>query len=320
MSSEVAIEVEAVSRVFGRGESRVSALHEVSFSVERGTVVALLGVNGAGKTTLTKILSTLLLPTSGTARICGHDVIARTSAVRRLSSVVFGGDRGLYLRLSGAENMRFFGMLAGVSRADLRRRMPEALERSGLAEVSHRRVETYSKGMRQRLHLAIGLISEPAVLLLDEPTVGLDPIEAERLRDAIVAMRKSGTTILLTSHYLLDVERLADRVVMLSSGRVVRDIPLADFAAEAGYAAVVVVRVRGHAPDLRGLLPPGATAITEPAASGEQAEITIRLMEWGSTTFLALGALFDKAEVTDVKVRPAGLEEAFTRLSAGSAR
>ncbi len=178
-----AIEVDGLSRVFGvRGET-VRALDDVTFAVPAGQCVALLGVNGAGKTTLAKVLSTLLLPTAGTARVHGYDVVADTAVVRGLVSVVFGGDRGLYTMLTGAENMAYFGMLAGIRRKDVRTRVPELLAQVGLDDAADRRVETYSKGMKQRLHVAAGLVADPQVLFLDEPTVGLDPNEAGRLRD-----------------------------------------------------------------------------------------------------------------------------------------
>jgi ABC-2 type transport system ATP-binding protein len=305
-----AVEIRNIGRVYGSGSKAVRALSEVSFDIAAGQVVALLGANGAGKTTLTKILSTLLLPTSGSARVLGIDVVHDPKAVRRRLSAVFGGDRGLYPRLTGRANLRFFGMLAGVSRTDLRKRGGTMLERFGLAEVADRRVETYSKGMRQRLHLAIGLIPRPRVLLLDEPTVGLDPLEADRLRSSIADLRSEGVSVLLTSHYLLDVEQLADRVVMLESGRVTADLPLAEFAGRAGYAAVVTMRIRGKAPDVHRLLPADAS-VDSCVAIGEGVELTLRLRTWGEGVFTQLGALLDGSDVVDVQVRPARLEEAF---------
>jgi ABC-2 type transport system ATP-binding protein len=310
-----AIEVHRLGRVFRTGAKKVTALSDVDFAVGVGEVVALLGANGAGKTTLTKIISTLLLPTTGSARVLGEDVVKNVAAVRKTLSVVFGGDRGLYPRLSGRENIRFFGMLAGVPRSELHGRSTAMLERFGLDDVADRRVETYSKGMRQRLHIAIGLASQPRVLLLDEPTVGLDPLEADRLRDAVTELRADGVSVLLTSHYLLDVERLADRVVMMDRGRVSADLPLAEFASRAGYAAVVVVRLRGAAPDTRAL--PADASIDSCVEVGDGVELTIRLGTWGADAFAQLSALLAGAEVVDVQVRPARLEEAFASFAAG---
>lgn len=310
-----AIELDSVSRTFTlAGGATFTALQDVSFSVGIGEVVGLLGVNGAGKTTLTKLLATLLLPTTGTARIMGYDVVADTRAVRLTTSVILGGDRGLYNRISGRENLAFFGMLAGVSRRDLRSRVPDMLEQVNLAEAADRRVETYSKGMRQRLHVAIGLLSRPRVLLLDEPTVGLDPLEADRLRESIDDLRGEGVSILLTSHLLLDVERLADRVVMLDRGRVTAEMPLAKFAALAGYAAVVTLTYRGTLGDVAGSLPAGAVVDRhiEDAASST---LVLKLREWSGDLFSALGRLVDDVDVEDIDVRPARLEEAFATLS-----
>lgn len=309
-----AIEVSELSRAFGSGQSAVHALAGVSFRVEVGETVSLLGVNGAGKTTLIKILSTLLLPTSGSARVLGSDVVQDTGEVRRQIGVVFGGERGLYPRLSGRENLRFFGVLAGVSRAALRKRIPEMLEQVGLASAADRRVETYSRGMKQRLHIAAALIPQPQVLLLDEPTVGLDPTEADRLRDTVAELCSHGVSVLLTSHYLLDVERLASRVVMLQAGRVTADLPLAEFAARAGYAAVVIVRVRGFAPDASRLLAAGAD-IEACLDTNDGVELTLRLRSWGAEVLGQLSALLEGCDVADMQVRPARLEEAFASFA-----
>jgi ABC-2 type transport system ATP-binding protein len=309
-----AIEVLGLGRTFGSGQAAVRALASVSFSVEVGETVSLLGVNGAGKTTLIKILSTLLLPTSGSARVLGSDVAQNTREVRRHIGVVFGGERGLYPRLSGRENLRFFGVLAGVSRAALRKRIPEMLDQVGLASVADRRVETYSRGMKQRLHIAAALIPRPQVLLLDEPTVGLDPTEADRLRDTVAELCSQGVSVLLTSHYLLDVERLASRVVMLQAGRVTADLPLAEFAARAGYAAVVIVRVRGLAPDASRLLAAGAD-IDACVDTSDGVELTLRLRSWGAEVLGQLSALLEGCDVAGMEVRPARLEEAFASFA-----
>ncbi|WP_255955797.1 ABC transporter ATP-binding protein [Streptomyces odontomachi] len=308
--TEPALQVQSVTRSFGADGQRIKALDSVSFDVRSGEIVALLGANGAGKTTLVKIASTLLLPTGGTVRVLGADVVEHTRQARRLVGVVFGGDRGLYTRISGRENLRFFGMLAGLPKALLRERVPAMLASVGLADAADRRVETYSRGMKQRLHIAIGLIADPRVLLLDEPTVGLDPIEADRLRDTVARLRSDGVAVLLTSHYLLDVERLADRVVMLDHGRLTADQPLAQFAERAGYAAVVAVRVRGELDDPGQLLPHGMSVDSlERTADGT--ELTLRLRSWDGGALTRIGELLKGRDLLDMQVRPARLEESF---------
>ncbi len=310
-----AIEVDRLSRTFGTGSTRVDALAEVSFRVEEGTVVALLGPNGAGKTTITKILATLLLPSEGTARLFGHDVVHDTGGCRRLASVVFGGESGLYPQLSARDNLRFFGMLAGVGRREMRERVPALLAQVGLDAVADRRVESYSKGMKQRLHIAIGFLPRPRILLLDEPTVGLDPVEADRLRSAIGAARDDGVTVLLTSHYLLDVERLADRVLLLQHGAITEDLSLAEFARRAGYAAAVTVKGAGTAPQLPNPLPDGFALADEHRGNPDGWVVTLRIMDWDHRVFAHLATLFDDVDVEDVQVREVRLEEAFAQLT-----
>lgn len=307
-----AIEVERLSRSFAMRQGPVQALSEVTFTVAEGSVAAVLGVNGAGKTTLTKILATLLLPTSGSARIRGHDVARDPVSCRRISGVVFGGERGFYGRLSGRNNLRFFGMLAGVARRELKARVPVALEEVGLLDVADRPVETYSKGMRQRLHLGIGLLTHPKVLLLDEPTVGLDVIEAKRLREVVRGFRDSGTSILLTSHQLLDVAELADRVLLLERGEIARDLSVAEFAGFAKFAAAVIVTGRGEPADTGRL--PEQLELGSVSHNGSEWTIRLRVRRWDPSIFTVLGEIFASADVVDVSVSEVRLEEAFTAL------
>lgn len=314
--SLAAIQVAGLTRSFSGHGGPVTVLDGVSLQVGYGEIVALLGVNGAGKTTVIKILSTLLLPTSGSVRVAGHDVVRDPRRARQATSVVFGGDRGLYSRLTGRDNLRFFGVLAGLSRSQLRTRIDAALEKVNLAAAAGQRVETYSRGMRQRLHLAIGLIAQPRVLLLDEPTVGLDPVESSRLRDVVLDMRNEGTGILLTSHYLLDVEELASRVLLLSNGHVRKDLTLAEFVRQSGRAATVTVRGRDLPPDIDNARLPPIVVASNLRAEGASWVVELQLREWQADTFGILDNLFRAVTVEDVQVRETRLEEAFTALAA----
>lgn len=323
--------LDGVSRSFGRRRQKIHALCDVSLVVGHGEVVGLLGANGAGKTTLTKIAATLLLPSRGKVLVCGEDAVARPRRARLATSVVFGGDRGLYPRLSGLDNLRFLATLRGASRRELTDRAEAALAEAGLADVAHRSVETYSRGMRQRLHLAIGMFRQPRLLLLDEPTVGLDPIEAERLRGLVARQRSQGVSVLLTSHYLLDIERLADRVVLLQEGRVTGDMPVSRFARLAGYVSTVVVRARGPAPSLGdaeisgdGSFADGAAhaqagiSVHELRRDGDILTARLRVRDWRAESFGTLsdvlGSAFAGMEILEVSVEPLRLEDVYARF------
>jgi ABC-2 type transport system ATP-binding protein len=310
-----AIQTAGLTRVFGQGPRAITALDGVSLEVGYGEVVALLGSNGAGKTTLVKILATLLLPSNGSVTVAGDDVVRNPRRARATTGVVFGGDRGLYGRLTARDNLRFFGMLAGVRRGELRTRVADVLARVNLLDAADRRVETYSRGMRQRMHLAVGLIARPKVLLLDEPTVGLDPIEANRLRESVAAMRDEGVAVLLTSHYLLDVEALADRVLLLSGGRIRENLTLADFLRQAGHTAVITVRGRGGLPDMSRVPLPDSVVAGDVRGGDGRWTAELRLREWNADVFAVLSGLFVSLQVDDVQVRETRLEEAFTAIS-----
>src|SRR4051812_33838534 len=181
-----AVEVQEIRRVFTpRKREAVTALDSVSLSIPEGEVHGLLGPNGAGKTTLVKILSTVLLPTDGRAFVGGHDVVAETKAVRPLIGIVFGGERGLYTRLSARQNLEYWGALYRLSSPQIKARSAMLLERVGLTERADQRVEEFSRGMKQRLHLARGLMGDARVLFLDEPTTGMDPLAAREFRTLI---------------------------------------------------------------------------------------------------------------------------------------
>lgn len=313
------LQVESLGRQFRSNGRTIDALKDVSFTVAEGEIVGLLGDNGAGKTTLAKIIATLLLPTSGTVRVAGHDVRTDVARIRACTAAIYGGDRGLYRRLSARDNLMFFAVLAGSPRRGLRARADQALADAGLADAEGRPVEQFSKGMRQRLHLAIGMMREPRLLLLDEPTVGLDPPEAERIRHATAALRDRGVAVVLTSHYLLDIERLADRVLLLDKGQLLSDTTVAEFAAAAGHTAIVTVRGRGDVP--AALASDSSTAaMTVESVDHDDLIWTarVKLRGWGTDALGPLSRALDTADVLDVAVDPVRLEDAYAQYAAAA--
>src|SRR5947207_5105573 len=214
--------------VIRRKPLEVEAVRGISFAVEQGELFGLLGPNGAGKTTTIKMLITLLLPTSGQARVLGRDVVDDPREVRKRIGYVFGGDRGLYERLSARDNLRYFAELYGVTGKAQRLRIQEVLELVGLEGRERERVEGYSRGMRQRLHIARGILHDPAVVFLDEPTIGVDPVGARALRTMIAQLVEAGKTVLLTTHYMFEADSLCDRIAVIDRGEISADGTQAD--------------------------------------------------------------------------------------------
>lgn len=222
-----AIIVENLSKTFltregfwKRKTKKTSAVDHISLQVEKGELFGLLGPNGAGKTTTVKMLATLLLPTSGSIRIFGLDAVRNTTEIRKHIGFAFGGNRGLYGRLSARDNLRYFAELYALPPEVTRKRIPELLDQVGLTGRENDRVETYSSGMTQRLHLARALLHDPQLVFLDEPTVGIDPVGARELRQMIKDLIKRGKTILLTTHYMAEADELCDHIAIIDHGRI----------------------------------------------------------------------------------------------------
>jgi ABC-2 type transport system ATP-binding protein len=234
--------VEAIDLVKKFGDN--VAVDRVSFSVPPGSVLGVLGPNGAGKTTTVRMLTTMSLPTSGTGRVAGHDILQNPEAVRR-SMGLTGQVATVDELLTGRENIRLIGRFAGLSRVEVRRVGDELLERFSLTDAADRTAKTYSGGMRRRLDLAVSLVATPPVLFLDEPTTGLDPRSRTELWEVLRGLVSDGTTLLLTTQYLEEADQLADDIIVIDRGRVIAHGTPTQLKDEAGRAAVVVTVTSG---------------------------------------------------------------------------
>ncbi|MEU3412213.1 MULTISPECIES: ATP-binding cassette domain-containing protein [unclassified Streptomyces] len=312
MTTTYAVLSEGLEKRFGA----VRALRGLDLAVAEGTVCGLLGPNGAGKTTAVRLLTTLLRPDGGSARVAGHDPVREAAAVRRRIGVT-GQYASVDGDLTGRENLRLFARLHRVrgpaGRAD------ELLERFGLAEAADRRASTYSGGMRRRLDLAASLVRRPAVLFLDEPGTGLDPAGRARIRQAVRELKADGTTVLLTTQYLEEADQLADDIVLMDRGR----------AAHTGSPAALKAVIGSHAEAVVA----DAGALTRAAAvldrlTGREPVLDRDRNAVGAVTTdptLTLPRLvraLDAAGVPllDASIRPPTLDDVFLRLTGDSAR
>jgi ABC-2 type transport system ATP-binding protein len=300
--------------VIRRRKIDVEAVRGVSFDVADGELFGLLGPNGAGKTTTIKMLITLLLPTAGSARVLGFDVVADAREVRKRIGYVFGGERGLYERLPALDNLRYFAELYGVPPREQRRRIDELLDLVGLKGREKERVEGYSRGMRQRLHIARGLLHDPRVLFLDEPTIGVDPVGARDLRATIAALTAAGKTVLLTTHYMFEADSLCDRIAVIARGEIVAEGTPRQLKDRVSDGRVVEVEVYG-VPDatverVRAL--PGVRSVA--VEEREQAQLLVVQTESDvELTHQLLGQL-DGTTVGRVSSREPTLEDAYVAL------
>jgi len=300
--------------VLRRRPLEVEAVRGLSFEIAEGELFGLLGPNGAGKTTTIKMLITLLLPTAGEARVLGHDVVREAREVRRRIGYVFGGERGLYERLSGLDNLRYFAELYGVSGRAQRRRIDEVLELVGLRGRERERVEGYSRGMRQRLHIARGILHDPQVVFLDEPTIGVDPVGARALRATIAGLVEAGKTVLLTTHYMFEADALCDRIAVIARGRIVAEGTPSELKGGIADRTVVEVEVFGadeaELDRLREL--PGVTSVT--VSERDQAQLLTIQSPRGLELAQELPALLDGARIGRIAAREPTLEDAYVAL------
>jgi ABC-2 type transport system ATP-binding protein len=300
--------------VLRRRRLDVEAVRGVSFSVERGELFGLLGPNGAGKTTTIKMLITLLLPTSGEARVLGLDVVEDAREVRKRIGYVFGGDRGLYERLSAHDNLRYFAELYGVSGATQRKLIDEVLEIVGLKGREKERVEGYSRGMRQRLHIARGILHDPEVVFLDEPTIGVDPVGARDLRQTIADLVAVGKTVLLTTHYMFEADALCDRIAVIAKGQIVGEGTPDELKGRVQGGRVTEIEVFGVDEPTVGRLRDiaGVTAVS--VEDREQRQVLVVQTTGERDVTVPLLAHLDGFEVGRVASREPTLEDAYVAL------
>ena len=213
------------SGLFGRKQKRViHAVKDISLEIPQEKIIGVLGINGAGKTTTIRMLASIIAPTSGSLTMNGVDAVKNHLWIKERINVISGGERNLYWRLTAKENLRYFGSLYGLSGDDLDKRIAYLLRTVGLEEAANVPVERYSKGMKQRLQIARGLINDPIYLFMDEPTLGLDIVIAKEIRNLVSDLaHKEGRGILLTTHYISEAEELCDYIYILDKGRIIAE-------------------------------------------------------------------------------------------------
>ncbi|HET7753847.1 MAG TPA: ATP-binding cassette domain-containing protein [Anaeromyxobacteraceae bacterium] len=308
-----AIETTALAKHFGA----TRALDGVDLRIRQGSVYGLLGPNGAGKTTTIRILATLLRPTAGSARVLGHDVVREAAAVRRKVSLT-GQFASVDEDLSGQENLVLVGRLLGLSWRDAKRRTSELLEAFGLADAAGRQVQTYSGGERRRIDIAASLVAIPEVLFLDEPTTGLDPRSRTQVWELVRRIAAEGTTVLLTTQYLDEADRLAERMAVIDHGRVIAEGTSRELKASVGSNALHVrLADASHRAEAQRLmtrvLGDGVLPATEPM------EVAARLQRAEQATAV-LAALSERGiEIAEFSVGSPSLDEVFLALTGRAA-
>lgn len=300
----------------------IRAVDHFNVKIRDGELFGLLGPNGAGKTTLIKMLCTLLIPTEGGARVNGFDVLKEEREVRRSIGVVFTGERSVYWKLTGRENLEYFSRLYYLSKSQAQKRIDELLKGIGLDERADDYVEKYSSGMRQKLAMISALIHNPPILFLDEPTLGLDPSSARNVRDIIKELNKEGRTILLTTHYMLEADELCDRVGIIHEGKLIACDKPSRLKASLKHESVIEIQAnhlnREHESELKRSFPEveNIVVVIEDPIIGEG---TIKII--GSEAEDSLPRILEKllsqnVDVRGVNVAEPTLEDVFINLTA----
>ena len=319
-----AIEVEHLRRVFTtnvgrfRRESKeVVAVEDISFAVGDGELFGLLGPNGAGKTTTVKMLTTLLIPSAGKARVGGFDVESQADEISSRIGFIFGGERGLYWRLSAIDNLRYFASLYHVDPDVAAKRIPELLEMVGLGERGREKIEGYSRGMKQRLHIARALLHDPQILFLDEPTIGLDPVGARELRRVVRNLQDQKKTILLTTHYMFEADMLCERIAVINKGNIVALDTPEELKKMVNDLSVIEVEVFGVQESLLESIRKLDFVDNVSIEDRDQRQVLTVQTPIGSEAISDLMPLFDSRRVGKVISREPTLEDAYVRLVGG---
>lgn len=304
-----AVEADRLVKVFGRQR----AVDGVSLTVPQGAVYGVLGPNGAGKTTTIRMLSTLLRPDGGSARIFGHDVVAEPTAVRSLLGLT-GQYASVDEDLSATENLVIFARLLGLGRRQAKRRATELLDEFALTEAADKPLKNFSGGMRRRLDLAASLISTPPLLFLDEPTTGLDPRTRAQMWDTIRRLVREGATVLLTTQYLDEADQLADRIAVIDRGRVIADGTADELKASIGGSSLHLTLVdRGRLDEAHRVI--GDLLGVQATISAEAGRLTAPLREAGVTTDLLIRLRECDIAVDEITVTKPSLDEVFLTIT-----
>jgi len=303
-----------VSRTMAMKKQETVALNNLNFQVPQGIVFGLLGPNGAGKTTTIRILATLLTPDSGEARVLGFNVVSEAAKVRKRIGLILSGERGLYGRLTGRENLRYFAALNHLSTDQSRRRVKEVLDIVGLTGAKDRPVEQYSRGMKQRLHVARGLLADPEILFMDEPTIGLDPMGAQELRQMIPELVRQGKTILLTTHYMSEADELCDQIAIIDKGAIIASGTPSEIKRRFSKVAVLEVILRqSQVNAISDLTPiPGIKHVTS-VSDGPIQKLTIHTIP-GSEVREEVTKVLGAGNIESIVMRDPTLEEAYLSI------
>jgi ABC-2 type transport system ATP-binding protein len=304
----LAIEARGLVKVFGNKR----AVDGVDLSIPSGCIYALLGPNGAGKTTVINMLTTLLKPDGGSAKVFGHDVVQENQVVRQLISLT-GQSAAVDERLSASENLTIFALLLGLSRSEASKRSKELLEEFGLEDASKRTLDKFSGGMRRKLDLASSLIVQAPLIFLDEPTTGLDPRTRIQMWESIRRLVSSGSTILLTTQYLDEADQLADRIAVIDHGRVVAEGTPRELKAAVGKATLHLQLADGK--DTVEAIRITQTVLKAKASTPEPTHVTAPMADPDRVTDLLVALREAKIHLATVSVQEPTLDEVFLALT-----
>jgi ABC-2 type transport system ATP-binding protein len=294
-----------------QGRIEITAVDNISFQVDKGSVFGLIGPNGAGKTTLIKILSTLIIPTSGKAKVCGYDISKEEQKVRASIGLAIGTERSFYFRLSGWQNLWFFGVLQGINHSQLKRRIEVLMQSLDLYSEKDKQFMQYSLGEKRKLDLVRCLLTDPPVFFMDEPTTSIDPYSAIKIRDKVRELKDQGKTIILVTHNLDEAEKLCDRVGIMHQGKLVKEGSLDFLKEEAKTKRVSIKLEESPSSELLERL----RLLGELKAQKGNKEIEIFLSNGQRLTQLIQLVNHQKIEIESINTHQLSLEQIFLKYT-----